>query len=84
MVKDNRRQRKQSTEQLVTLTWVGILAEAVGWTLWALGQRQSGDGATLLQAVGLLIVSIGSALVFVALVGWGVLIGIRAHKHESV
>jgi hypothetical protein len=85
MVPDNRRRpRKQSTEQLWNLTKYGVLAQFLGG--FVLGLASSSDGSDpplALVIASWAIIGIGSAVLFVGLVGWGVLLALRARAKEA-
>lgn len=72
-----------SRDRLGNLTAFGVVLNLGGWVAWAIASEESGDNATLVQIVSLVIAGIGSALLFVGLVGFGVLFALRTHAEEQ-
>ena len=69
---------------LTMFVWFGVALQLVGGVAWVLAfaDGQSINGA-LAAFVATVVLSVaGSALLFVGLVGWAVLLGMRSHAEE--
>jgi hypothetical protein len=69
---------------LTACVWAGIALQVAAGFVWALtlAPGQS-DGGAVLGVLGTVALSgAGTSLLFVGLVGWAVLLGLRAHGEE--
>lgn len=73
----------KSTEALGTLLWIGIgLQVCGGFTLGVTAGMVAEDVTWIGDVLGFLLVGIGSLMVVIGSVGWGVLLGLRARDAE--
>ena len=92
MVKDNTRQRKQSTRDLWSMVWYGLGLQVLGGLIAGLSWpgtdvkpsgRAVGTGSAAGAWIGVTIASLGSMLMLVVLVAFGVVLGLRARAMEA-
>lgn len=74
----------QSRNTLWNLITFGVIIQFVGGSAIGVGTQVSDDAAVLILALaGWSLISLGSSMLLVGLVGWAVLLGLRAHSEES-
>lgn len=72
-----------SRNTIWNLIWGGVGLPIVGGALIGVGFVADSDGVRYLCLVGgYILAGIGSCLMFVGLIAWGVLLGMRSHSEE--
>ena len=67
-----------ATESLHILLWFGLAIEILAGIVQGLA-----DGRTAPHVIALLMAGAGGLMVFIATVGWGVMLGVRAAKEAE-
>jgi hypothetical protein len=63
----------------------GVIVQFLGGTALGVGSQLDDDATALILALaGWSLVSVGSSMLLIGLVGWAVLLGLRAHAEESL
>lgn len=66
------------TENLHSMLWLGVATEIIGAAAWSIA-RNTGD-AEPIEVIGAVVAVIGGFMVSIGIIGWGVYLGLQAHR----